>query len=88
MIFLQPNRLNIYTFNVKASKEPNSDNLIKVHLSIDNRFLKAFVPEIQLVIDHKTKTLVSYEGLSGFLSDDTSLKKISVQYTPLKALSN
>lgn len=88
MIFLQPNRLNIYTFNVKASKEPLSDHLIRVHLTIDNRFLKAFVPEIQLVIDQTTNSLVSYEGLSGFLSEDASLKKISVKYTPLKSLSN
>lgn len=88
MIFLQPNRLNIYTFNAKASKEPQSEDLIRIHLTIDNRFLKAFVPEIQLVIDHKTKTLVSYEGLSGFLSEDSSLKTISVQYTPMKLVSN
>ncbi len=83
MLFLQPNRLNMYTFNVKASQDPHCEQLVRIHLTIDHRLLKPFVPEIQLVINKATKTLVSYEGCSGFLSEDHSLKKIFVRYTPV-----
>ena len=85
LVFLQPNRLSFYTFNMKAL--PQQDHLVKVILTIDSRLLKAFVPEIILVIDRRTNTLISYEGLSGFLApEEGALKKISVTYTTPKHL--
>lgn len=87
LVFLQPNRLNFYTFNIKATPVTEKPSLVKVSLSIDSRLLKAFVPDIHLVMDRKTGALISYEGLSGFFThDDGSLKKISVSYTePVQA---
>ena len=81
MVFIQPNRLGAYTFNMKATKEGLPEHHVKVELSIDHVLLKKFVPNIELVLNHKTKALLSYKGLSGFLSDDQSLKTISVTYT-------
>lgn len=77
--FVQPNRLNSYCFKMQAHKE--TEERVSVQLVIDNAFLKAFVPEIKIVLNPKTKTLISYEGLSGFLHDDGRPKKISVHYS-------
>lgn len=81
MVFVQPNRLGAYTFNMKATKENPELDIVKVELCIDNLMLKKFVPPIELILNQKTKALVSYKGLSGFLSDDQSLKTICVSYT-------
>jgi len=91
LTFLQPNRLNSYTFKMKATALPHQEHLVKVSLTLDNRLLKAFVPDISLVIDRRNNSLVSYEGVSGFFSFDESLslKKISVTYTqPTPILAN
>jgi hypothetical protein len=84
MIFVQPNRLSTYTFNVTALQE--SPELVNVKLTMDNSILKALTPEIHLTINPITKTLLSYKGLSGFFADDHSLKKIHVNYTTPKTL--
>jgi hypothetical protein len=84
MVFIQPNRLGAYTFNMKAKKI--SDENVKVELVIDSAILRKFVPDIELIINQKTNSLVSYKGLSGFFSDDKSLKNISVSYTTPQVL--
>lgn len=88
MVFLQPNRLDCYTFNMKALPVKTSAHHVKVTLSIDNALLKKIVPEIELVIDKSTRSLVSYKGLSGFLSEEVSLKTISIEYTALKPIAS
>jgi hypothetical protein len=84
MVFVQPNRLDCYTFNMKATPLKTPKDHIKVILTIDNALLKKIVPEIEIVIDKSTRSLVFYKGLSGFLSEEASLKTISIQYTALK----
>jgi len=87
MVFLQPNRLSSYTFNMKAFSLSSGN--IKVTLTIDSPLLKALVPEIHLTLDPHTKSLVSYEGINGFFSDDHLLKKIHIDYTqPQPLLTN
>jgi hypothetical protein len=88
MVFVQPNRLDCYTFNMQATPLKTSKDLIQVILTIDNAFLKKIVPEIEIVIDKSTRSLVSYKGLSGFLSEEASLKTISIQYTALKSVDS
>ena len=86
MVFVQPNRLDCYTFNMKATSLKTPKDHIQVILTIDNPLLKKLVPEIEIVIDRSTRSLVSYKGLSGFLSENASLKTISIQYSALKTL--
>ncbi len=82
MVFIQPNRLSSYTLNITALQE--NPELVKINLTMDNHLLKALTPAIHLTINPITKTLLSYEGLSGFFADDHSLTKIQVNYTPPK----
>jgi len=88
MVFLQPNRLDSYTFNMKAIPKKDNPNLIEVVLTIDHPVLKKIVPEMELVIDKTTQSMVSYKGLSGFLSEETSLKTISIQYSALAPVAS
>lgn len=86
LTFVQPNRLSSYTFNMKSKNFDEKTNLITVLLSIDNSFLKPFVPDIELTFNTKEKSLVTYEGLSGFLSDGNSMEKVKISYSkPTKA---
>lgn len=81
LTFVQPNRLSSYTFNMKSKSFDEKTDLITVSLSIDNSFLKPFVPDIELTFNTKEKSLVSYEGLSGFLSDGNSMEKVKISYS-------
>lgn len=81
MTFVQPNRLSSYTFTMKLGNYDKTTDHVTIHMSVDNKLIKAFVPDIELVLNAKEKSLVSYEGLSGFLSDGTSMKKVKIDYS-------
>lgn len=78
LVFIQPNRLSSYKFSIEAKSL--KDQII-VTLKIDNPLLKKLVAPIELIIDAKSKALVTYTGLNGFLSEDNSLKCIKVSYS-------
>lgn len=83
LIFLQPSRLGVYSFSMTAFHDSSMPGHIKVELLPESKLLKHWIPKIELVIEEKTRSLVSYKGISGFFSDDRSLKTIHVKYSPL-----
>lgn len=86
MVFLQPNKLTSYTFSMKAEKNTDDKDIVDVTLTIDNKLLKAFVSDIKLCIHKPTQQVLSYDGISGFLPDFSSSKKVSIKYTTPKKL--
>lgn len=81
MTLVQPNRLASYSFTMRAHDLDKETNEVTVTMVSDSKLLKAFIPDIKLVLDAKEKTLISYEGLSGFLSDGTDMKKVRIDYS-------
>lgn len=86
MIFLQPNKLSSYCFNMKAKTKADDEDIVYVTLNIDHKMLKVFVPEIKLTIHQPSQQILSYEGLSGFLPQSTGHKKISIRYSLAKEI--
>ncbi|PCI92848.1 hypothetical protein COB11_06445 [Candidatus Aerophobetes bacterium] len=81
MTLVQPNRLSSYTFTMKLSDYDKETDHATINMSVDNKLIKAFVPDIELVLNAKEKSLVSYKGLSGFLSDGTTMRKVKIDYS-------
>ncbi|MCH9631192.1 MAG: hypothetical protein S4CHLAM37_12140 [Chlamydiia bacterium] len=81
LTLVQPNRLSSYTFTMKLADYDKKTDHATISMSVDNKLIKAFVPDIELVLNAKEKSLVSYKGLSGFLSDGTTMKKVKISYS-------
>ena len=79
--FLVPKKLMTLPFSIKAEPDTKDSNIINVTLSVDKLLLKPFVKDICLSIDRKSKSLVSYEGISGYL--DTNKEQVNIKYSPL-----
>ncbi len=80
MVFLQPNNLTSYSFNLEAKEQTDNTNLVDVTLSLTNKILKALVPDIKLTIEKSTSRILSYEGVSGFFPCNSKAKTVTIKY--------